>query len=57
MTDELAAELRQALTELEARLDEIDERLVVVYAGLALARWLIALIIPVAAVIVAVWKG
>lgn len=50
-------EIRRLLEEIDDRLVEIEERQAVLDAGLAIARWLIAVLIPTAAVIVAVWQG
>lgn len=65
MTDEARiAELQRRVERLERCVDEHDDRLhfverdgAVLDAGIAVARWLIAIAIPVAAVLVAVWKG
>lgn len=64
MTDEHAfAELKRwaerqegRLLEQDERLDELERRQDVVYAGLALARWIIAVSIPTLAVLVALFK-
>jgi len=45
------------LDEQDERLDEIERRQTVLDAGLAIARWLIAILIPVSAIVVAVWRG
>lgn len=41
----------------ENRLDEYERRQDVLYTGLALARWIIAVSIPTLAVVVALWRG
>lgn len=41
----------------ENRLDEYERRQDMLYTGLALARWIIAVSIPTLAVVVALWRG
>jgi len=48
---------RKFLAEHDERLDELESHQRVLEAGIAIARWLIAILIPVAAVLVAVWRG
>lgn len=65
MTDDVRIlELTRRVERLERTSEEHDDRLhemergsAVLDAGIAAARWLIAIAIPVAAVLVAVWKG
>jgi hypothetical protein len=45
------------LDEHDERLDGVERRQAVLDMGLALARWLIAVVVPIAAVVVAIWKG
>ncbi len=65
MTDDARlVELTRRVERLESASEQHDDRLhaverdgAVLDAGIAVARWLIAIAIPVAAVLVAVWKG
>lgn len=64
VTDEYAhAELKRwverhegRLQEQDGRLDEIERRQDVLYTGLALARWIIAISIPTIAVAISIWR-
>jgi hypothetical protein len=65
MTDDREfADLTRRVERLERCADEHDDRLhevergeAVLDAAVAIARWLIAIAIPLAAVLIAVWKG
>jgi hypothetical protein len=41
----------------DERLTEVERRQDVLYAGLAIARWFIAIAVPVFAVVLSLWKG
>lgn len=45
------------LADLDERLDELERREAVQDMAVALVRWMVAVAIPIAAILFAVWKG
>jgi hypothetical protein len=63
MTDEQYREIRRwverhdhILSDHEDRLDELEVREAVTVAAVAIVRWIVAIGVPIAAVVVAIWK-